>query len=165
MPLLSASFFYVLHCCLFADVDLQREAQGPALTITVKRPGHHDISVDITASVPCDLSVSRGGWPRSSSKMVFTEEQIDETLGAGMHLVPKWDETWSISYSKAERALFEIIDKGHHCRRKVMQIIKRYVEICRSRAERGEFQGISSHIVKVRLIVRLEKNDIVKGCA
>ncbi|KAK3103762.1 hypothetical protein FSP39_021705 [Pinctada imbricata] len=148
-----------LNVSSFKGVHLYRAAHGPALTLTIMQQGDHHISVDLTTSIPCNLSVTRGGWPRPDTRKALSQSLINATIAVGMHLVPKGDETWSISYSKAERKLMESVDAGHGCRRRVMKMMKRHVQIAASRAG-FKLVGISSHIIKNQVLWSSEKRYI-----
>jgi hypothetical protein len=134
----------------FSDVDLSRNAHGPALTLTIHPPKRykiqHHISVDITISLPCGIPIEK--WPRRETKRAFSEPLIKDVKETGTHLVPKKDEFWAVSYSKAERALFSRLDEGNGCRKFVYKMLKKYMQSCKSRSPSG-LRGLSSHILKV----------------
>lgn len=115
-------------------------------------PGRHDISVDITPSIPCKVPVSDNGWPRPGTRKAYSDRVIDDIKKVGTHLVPKGDTTWAVSYSKAEKAALSKIDEGNGCRREVNRIMKKYVQDCTSRSENG-LPGVSSHIIKVGIVI------------
>ncbi|XP_053401529.1 protein mab-21-like 3 [Mercenaria mercenaria] len=104
------------------NVKLDENSHGPALTLTLspdrKRGVHHNISVDLTVSLKCSLQLQEFNWPRSATLRAFDEELIERAIGAGIHLVPKKDLFWSISFSRAERALLSGIDADSGCRKK-----------------------------------------------
>ncbi|KAK3108553.1 hypothetical protein FSP39_010533 [Pinctada imbricata] len=134
------------------DVHLSRIAHGPAITLTITRPPHN-ISVDLTVSLPCEkfIRVTDAGWPRKQTNEAFSQEHVKACIAAGIHLVPKGDETWSISYSKAEKALFTKIDGSNTCRRQVIQFMKWTLQDCRSKSSDG-LPGISSFLVKQQVL-------------
>lgn len=136
-----------IHCS--GTIDLSSTSQGPALTITIKQHNSNDISVDLVPSLPCSLPVTMHGWPRKKTKRAYTSKKIEAVIKAGLHLVPKGDETWTISYSKAERELLDKIDDGNECRKGVMRLMKSYLEQCRLVKASNGLPGLSSHIVKV----------------
>ena len=126
-------------------------SHGPAITLTIKPPGSHHISVDVTATLPCDQDVkSLGlGWPRGATRSVLSVDKIAKVTGAGIHLVPKGDEVWCVSYSKWEKALLDGMDTGNECRKMCHQIIKRFIQIHSSKTSTS---GISSYIFKVQAL-------------
>jgi predicted phosphohydrolase len=111
-------------------------------------PVKHNINVDVTLSLECDIPLSRFGWPRGKTKQAFERDLIDKVLNAGIHLVPKKDLFWAISFSKAERALLSRLDSDGGCRKYVTKIMKKFVMNCSSQSTNG-LPGISSHIIKV----------------
>lgn len=136
-------------------VDLAKVAHGPAITITIRQKEGHQISVDMTPSIPVpQLKVSDYGWPRQKTEYALSKSRINEVLEAGMHLVPKGHELWFISYSKAETALLETIDSGNECRRNTMKVLKRLKQIINSRKS---LPGISSYIFQTQLLWSNEK--------
>jgi hypothetical protein len=137
---------------IFADVDVSRNAHGPALTLNIHQDqGRHDISVDITPSIPCKVPVTDNGWPRPNTRKAFDSRVLDGIKTTGTHLVPKGDNVWAVSYSKAEKAALSKIDEGNGCRREVNRIMKKHVQDCTSRSKDG-LPGVSSHLIKVKLI-------------
>ncbi|XP_053401579.1 putative zinc finger protein 840 [Mercenaria mercenaria] len=139
-------------------VDLSRDAHGPAITMTI-RPRkqftiQHHISVDITISLPSDKPIMK--WPRKETKKAFSEKLINDVKETGTHLVPKKDEFWAISYSRAERALFSRIDEGNGCRKFVYKMLKKYMQSCKSCSKNG-LPGLSSHILKTQLLWSCER--------
>ncbi|XP_060567539.1 zinc finger protein 423-like [Ruditapes philippinarum] len=140
-------------------VDLSRNAHGPALTLTIHPPKRykiqHDISVDITISLPCGIPIEK--WPRRETKRAFSEPLIKDVKETGTHLVPKKDEFWAVSYSKAERALFSRLDEGNGCRKFVYKMLKKYMQSCKSRSPSG-LRGLSSHILKTQLLWSCERH-------
>ncbi|XP_053393106.1 protein mab-21-like 3 [Mercenaria mercenaria] len=138
-----------------SNVKLSPDAKGPALTITIKQINYNDISVDLVPSLPCSLSVTMNGWPRKDTRSAFSKK-INAIKNAGLHLVPKGDETWAISYSKAERELLDGIDEQNECRREVMKIMKQFLETCKEESSNG-LPGLSSHIVKTQILWSSER--------
>ena len=150
------------HCLLFflhsfaltnicriisVGVNLSPISHGPALTLTIKPPeGGYHISSDLTATLPCDLDVTSHGWPRCETRAVLSDDRIRKVKEAGMHLVPKGDEVWCVSYSKCEKALLDGVDSGNECRKMCHQLMKRYVQIFSSKVSAP---GVSSYIFKV----------------
>ena len=130
-------------------MSLSKDAHGPALTATIKQPGKHDISVDITPSLPSNVPVTANCWPRPDTRKALTESQINSVINAGTHLVPKGDNVHAVSYSRAEKALLSTIDAGNGCRRECHKVMKRYVQEYCSKSPAGGTAGISSHILKV----------------
>ncbi|XP_045194559.2 uncharacterized protein LOC123550191 [Mercenaria mercenaria] len=142
------------------DVDLSRDAHGPALTMTIHQRDRdltiqHHISVDITLSLPSDIPIMK--WPRKETKKAFSKKLINDVKETGTHLVPKKDEVWAISFSKAERTLFSRIDEGNGCRKFVYKMLKKYMQSCKSRSENG-LPGLSSHILKTQLLWSCERH-------
>lgn len=137
------------------EVDLSPISHGPAITLTIKPPRGHHISVDVTATLPCDLDVASSGWPRPDTRRVLSTEKIDKVKAAGIHLVPKGDEVWCISYSKCETALLDGIDSGNECRKMCHQLIKRYIQIFSSKTSAS---GVSSYIFKHQTFWMNEKD-------
>ena len=133
-----------------SDVVLSPTAQGPAITITIKQRDYNDINVDIVPSLPCSLPVDINGWPRKDTRSAFSKK-IKSVLKAGLHLVPKGDETWTISYSKAEKALLDGIDINNEYRRGAMKILKKYLQTCKEDSP-SNLPGLSSYIVKVMFL-------------
>jgi predicted phosphohydrolase len=133
-------------------VHVSKVNYGPALKMTLVpfqgSPVKHNINVDVTLSLECDIPLSRFGWPREKTKQAFERNVIDEVLNAGIHLVPKKDLFWAISFSKAERALLSRLDTDGGCRKYVTKIMKKFVMNCSSQSTNG-LPGISSHIIKV----------------
>lgn len=135
-------------------VDLSPISHGPAITLTIKPGGGHHISVDVTATLPCDLDVTSNGWPRQGTRGVLSGDKIEKVMKAGIHLVPKGDEVWCISYSKCETALLDGIDTGNDCRKMCHQLIKRCIQIFGSKKSAS---GVSSYIFKHQLFWMNEK--------
>ncbi|XP_053402720.1 protein mab-21-like 3 [Mercenaria mercenaria] len=138
------------------DVSISNTSQGPALTLTISpktQDIRHNISVDITASLKCasKLKLEDFGWPRLQTKKAFDKEVIDAAIESGIHLVPKKDLFWSISFSRAERALLSSIDRGFGCRKRVLKLLKKFVEKCKS-GSTSKLPGISSHILKTQIL-------------
>lgn len=142
-------FVYRTNVHYSGTIDLSSTSQGPALTITIKQHNSNDISVDLVPSLPCSLPVTMHGWPRTNTRSAYTSKKIEAVIKAGLHLVPKGDETWTISYSKAERELLDKIDDGNECRRGVMRLLKSYLEQCKQAKASKGLPGLSSHIIKV----------------
>ncbi|XP_053401545.1 uncharacterized protein LOC128557671 [Mercenaria mercenaria] len=139
------------------EVNIKNTAQGPALTLTIS-PNRalgisHEISVDVTVSLKCSakLDFEDFGWPRAKTREAFDEDVIDAAIEAGIHLVPKKDQFWSISYSRAERALLSSIDREFGCRKRVLKLLKKYVEKCKF-CSTSKLPGISSHILKTQVL-------------
>ena len=137
---------------LVSGVSLSKDAHGPALTATIKQPGKHDISVDVTPSLPSNIPVTANCWPRPDTRKALTGSQIDRVTNAGTHLVPKGDTVFATSYSRAEKELLRTIDAGNGCRRECHKVMKRFVQEYCSKSPDGA-PGISSHILKVHNIV------------
>lgn len=136
------------------DISLSNDAHGPALTMTIKPGnGEHQISVDVTISVPTNKPVQL----RDKTKEVFTGEQICAAEAAGMHYVPKWATGFVLSYSKVERALLKGIDGDGGCRKRCHKMIKKYVQTFEKSREDGA-PGISSYIFKHQLLWMNEEN-------
>lgn len=150
----------------FSGVHISKVSHGPALTLTlVPFPGSgitHNISVDITASLYCYIPLSRFGWPRENTKRAFESEVINEVVKAGIHLVPKKDLFWAISFSKAEKSLLLRLDKDGGCRKYVTKIMKKFAMTCSSQSRNG-LPGVSSHIIKVCSVHSLLIFDMQKG--
>ncbi|XP_060556587.1 uncharacterized protein LOC132717178 isoform X2 [Ruditapes philippinarum] len=146
------------------SVHISKVSHGPALTMTLVpfqgSPVKHNINVDITLSLECDIPLSRFGWPREKTKQAFERDVIDEVLNAGIHLVPKKDLFWAISFSKAERALLSRLDTDGGCRKYVTKIMKKFVMNCSSQSTNG-LPGISSHIIKTRILWSCEEHSNV----
>lgn len=138
-------------------VNLSREAHGPALTAKIKRPGKHDIDVDIAPSIPSNLPMAPNSWPRPATRKALSESQIAQVQAAGTHLVPKGDTTFAVSYSKQEKALLNEFDAGNGCRKKCHQVMKRYFQEFSSKSLDGA-PGISTHILKHQLFNMNEKH-------
>lgn len=142
----------------FENVYLNRNAHGPALTLTIcGKGGFHDINVDVSISVPCNVPITDNGWPRPATRKAFSSADIEAVKKTGMHLVPKGDELWAVSCSKAEKALLSKIDRGNGCRRSVNKIQKKMTQDCKSSSHDG-LPGISSHIMKHQILWSAEKN-------
>ncbi|XP_045193084.2 cyclic GMP-AMP synthase-like [Mercenaria mercenaria] len=140
------------------NVDVSRNAHGPALTLNIHQgPGRHDINVDITPSVACNVPITDNGWPRPDTRIAFKDGVIDDIKKVGTHLVPKSDDKWALSCSKAEKVMLSKIDDGNGCRREVNKIMKKHVQNCTSRAEDG-LPGVSSHIIKHQILWSAEKH-------
>lgn len=131
-------------------VSLSRDAHGPALTATIKRPGKHDINVDVTPSLKTSLPVTSNCWPRPDTRRALSSGLTERVISAETHLVPKGDTTFNTSYSRAEKELLRGIDAGNGCRRQCHQVMKRYVQEYASKSPKGA-PGISSHILKVTI--------------
>lgn len=137
---------------VLANVELSPVSRGPALTITVKQSKDSDIMVDLVLSLPCSKFLSMpSSWPRKNTRKVFDQNKIRAVDKAGLHLVPKGDETWTISYSKAEKELLDGIDKGNECRREVLRLLKYYLHSCKDKVADG-LPGLSSHIVTTQIL-------------
>ena len=124
-------------------VHLSRDAHGPAITLTIKRPGSYDINVDMVPTISSSTPVEVNGWPRPDTRRAYSEDQIQAVQEAGLHLVPKNDTTWDISYSKAETAMFAALDRGNGCRKAVLKCMKKVIQ-----SPYG-LPGVSSYLVKV----------------
>lgn len=134
------------------DVKLSRQAHGPAVTLNIKDPdvGHH-ISVDVSATIDdSPVPITQHGWPRRSTKSTMEPEKIERIVNAGTHLVPKGNEFWYTSSSKAEKELMYGIDKGNGCRRKCHQLMKKDFQKIKSESAHG-YPGISTHVFRVRI--------------
>ncbi|XP_060592409.1 uncharacterized protein LOC132747111 [Ruditapes philippinarum] len=139
----------------FSHVKLSPTAQGPALTITIKQEKYSDINVDIVPSLPCSLPVDIHGWPRKDSRSAF-KKKVEAVKKAGLHLVPKGDETWTISYSKAEKALLDGIDDNNEYRRGAMKLLKQFLQNCKEDSP-SKLPGLSSYIVKIQILWSSER--------
>lgn len=148
----------VLHSnCIvyFIVVSLSPRSHGPALTMTIKPQGdiEHTISLDVTATIEYSMELSQFGWPRDETYKAFGRKLVKDTVAKGTHLVPKQDLFWAISFSKMERVLLYGMDiNDHGCRKYVYKLLKKYVDDCKE-STRGGLPGISSHIIKVSVIV------------
>lgn len=131
-----------------SDVELSSTSHGPALTITIKRHHSNDISVDLVLTLPWSQPLNIHGWPRKNSRKVFNQNIVKDVEKKGLHLVPKGDETWTISYSKAEEELLANIDDGNQCRKEIMKFLKYYLDVCKTESSDG-LPGLSSYIIKV----------------
>lgn len=118
------------------------------MTITIKRQHNNDISVDLVPTIPWSRPLNIHGWPRKNSRKVFNQNIVKDVEKKGLHLVPKGDETWTISYSKAEEELLANIDDGNQCRKEIMKFLKYYLDVCKSQSADG-LAGLSSYIIKV----------------
>ena len=145
---------------------------GPALKLTIVQQGDHNISVDITPSLISDLPVTTHGWVPSTlvqpmtsllRYMDFSKEETDtEILRAGTHFVPKEDEAFKLSYSKAETALYRRLDGPNECRKMCHKVVKKLVQKFISQSPNGA-PGISSYIFKVSYVLSLS-NSLSKVC-
>lgn len=114
--------------------------------------GKHDINIDITPTIGngC-IPVNVNGWPRPDTRKVLSSDTIDRITSVGTHLVPKGDEFWNISYSKAEKELMAELDKGNKCGRQCYKMLKAYLKKWKSQSD-DNFPCMSSHLLKVKLI-------------
>ena len=142
--------FFLLFFFIGLDLKLSTISHDPELTFIIKPGGHH-ISSDLTATLPCDLDVTSRGWPRRQTRAVLSDVRIRKVKEAGMHLVPKGDEVWCISYFKCEKAVLDGVDSGSEYRKMCHQLMKRYVQIFSSKMSAS---GISSYIFKVNFSYR-----------
>ena len=108
----------------------------------------HEISVDFAASIDTKLSVSIYGWPRRDTKNALSSKQIETVNEAGVHLVPKKELCWYVSFSKAASALIKHLDGDNGCRRQCHKILKRDFKTWQSKSPYG-MEGISTYIFKV----------------
>lgn len=142
-----------------SGVSISNACHGPALTLTITpsdRSGiKHKISVDVTASLKCSLQFKN--WPRPATRNAFDEDLIHAVFQAGIHLVPKKDLFWAISYSRAERALLSSVDKGFGCRKRTLKLLKKYFAVCQSRST-SKLPGISSHVLKTQVLWSCERH-------
>ncbi|CAC5403941.1 unnamed protein product [Mytilus coruscus] len=139
------------------DVHLSRNAHGPAVTLTKSgSKGKHDINIDITPTIVngC-IPVNVNGWPRPDTRKVLPSDTIDKITIVRTHLVPKGDEFWNISFSKAEKELMERLDKGNQCRRQCYKMLKTDLQTWKLQSD-DNFPGISSHLLKLDIEVRRE---------
>lgn len=129
---------------------LSRDAHGPAVTLTIKDSNvGYDINVDISATIDeSPVPVSVYCWPRALS--TIDEEKAKKVLALGTHLVPKHEELWKTSFSKAEKSYLHNIDRDNECRRKCHQLMKKDFEQMKSASTHG-YPGISTHVLRVRL--------------
>ncbi|XP_060558892.1 protein mab-21-like [Ruditapes philippinarum] len=139
------------------NVVINKNAHGPAITLTIRRPGFHDISIDNTASLPCNIPVTVYGWPRPQTRDAFPADTIEDAIKTGLHIVPKGDELWAFSFSNVEKYLLNKMDGQNGCRRKVNKFLKKYAQICSSRSENG-LPGVSSYIFKHAILWASEKH-------
>ena len=120
----------------------------------IKGKHDHDISVDFSASIDLKdhdkVTVSTHGWPRPQTRKVLSEQKINQIISAGVHLVPKKDMFWYISFSHPAKVLLNNIDAWDECRRKCHKMIKRDFQIWESQSTHG-FDGISTYIFKVSM--------------
>lgn len=144
-------------------MNLSRDAHGPAITVTIKDAdvGHY-ISVDISATIDkCPVPVSEYCWPRPATKETIDPKKINNVLAAGTHLVPKGDEFWYSSFSKAEKEMLQQIDSGNECRRACHKLIKKDFEKMKSESSHG-YPGISTHVFRVRQLFNKLENHIME---
>ena len=141
---------------------------GPALKLTIVQPWDHNISVDITPSLPTDLPVTTHGWFCSTiiptlSLLRFYDLRMrtKEVLRAGTHFVPKEDEAFNLSYSKAETALYKRIDGPNECRKMCHKVVKKLVQKFTSQSPIGA-PGISSYIFKVSTLISHLSQEFLK---
>ena len=124
--------------------------------MTLKHPGiDHDISIDFSASIETEISVGVHGWPRQATRNVLSEKQIDKAFSAGLHMVPKSDKFWYLSYSKAVTALLKYIDGANECRKKCHKILKKDFRTWQSKSSTG-LATISTYLFKVYVIVMFQ---------
>lgn len=117
----------------------------------VKDPNiEHWISVDLSASIRTDIPVSVHGWPRKATRQVLDETLIDKVLDAGVHLVPKHECFWYISFSKAVTAMLRFIDGANECRRMCHKFLKTDFRTWQSQSDSGTgLKTISTYVFKV----------------
>jgi len=131
---------------------------GPAITLilttalTKQHKIEHEISVDFAVSIDTKLSVSIYDWPRPDTLKALSTEQIQYVREAGIHLVPKKELFWYISFSKAAGALLKHLDKVNECRLKCHKILKRDFKTWQSKSPSG-MEGISTYVFKVIVII------------
>lgn len=110
----------------------------------------HRISVDLSASVKTDIPVGVYGWPRNATRQVLDDEHIKKVIDAGVHLVPKHDSFWYISFSKAVTAMLRFIDGANECRRMCHKFLKTDFRKWQSKSDSGTgLKCISTYLFKV----------------
>ena len=137
-------------------VHLSNKSHGPALTYTVRNKVPHDISVDLSASIPTDkITLKDYQWPRAATKKVLPEKLIDNINSKGVHLVPKDDRLWYASVSLSERELMNGIDrKDNGCRKECHKLVKDDVLKWKGGSTNG-LAGLSTNVFKVTQRERL----------
>lgn len=154
-------FFYIdtIKLLSILVIRLQSIPHGPAITMIVKHPKiGHEISVDLSASIQTDIEVGIHGWPRNATRQVLDEEHIDRVLDAGVHLVPKHDCFWYISFSKAVTAMLRFIDDANECRRMCHKFLKTDFRTWQSQSDKDSGTGlksISTYLFKVSIFIYL----------
>ncbi|KAK3592751.1 hypothetical protein CHS0354_016507 [Potamilus streckersoni] len=130
------------------DIDLNREAHGPAITMNMHPPNDHHISVDATTIIDWKgISVSDYGWPRLETRTVLSGQLIDKLINSGCQLTPKGNEFWNVSFSNCESILMKNIDAPGECRKKCHKLLKSNFQTWKSRSKTG-YKAISSFIFK-----------------
>ncbi|XP_057298071.1 uncharacterized protein LOC130629003 isoform X2 [Hydractinia symbiolongicarpus] len=142
-------------------VDVRIEAKGPALTVTIKKEGLPNISVDLCASIATQqITLDNFDWPRWQTKDILSERLIKSIYDAGLHLIPKTLKFWYISVSRAGRVLMKGIDANDRgCRRKCHKLLKADFQTWIGRSG-NNLPGMSTMIFKHQLFWMNEEKQL-----
>ncbi|XP_057299232.1 uncharacterized protein LOC130629872 [Hydractinia symbiolongicarpus] len=106
-------------------VSVDKTFHGPAVTMHILVHNFHDISVDMSPSLLTNQVTLRDyRWPRDQTTYVLPQQVIQEIEKVGLHLVPKGENLWNISVSRAERELMSRIDHDNGCRKMCHKLLK-----------------------------------------
>ncbi|XP_057298107.1 uncharacterized protein LOC130629029 [Hydractinia symbiolongicarpus] len=154
-------FYKDLQCAVdnFEYVDLQKKAQGPALTLVIHQPGSHNISVDFSPSLATNqVTLKDFNWPRQETRKVLPKNLIKTIFDVGLHLVPKKLKFWYISVSYAGRALMNGMDlEDSGCRKSCHKLLKADFQTWLGQSNH-QLSGISTMIFKHQLFWMNEDN-------
>ena len=142
------SMFYFSNL-LIVDVSIDENVRGPAVGIIINTK-KGDIDIDLSPSVEVN-DIKLKGWPNGGSKVFDSTKgkQIKkEVENAKIHLVPKKDLFWRISYSNKIKELINSMDRTGECRKRTHKILKYDFQMWKIE-ERCRFEGISTYIFSV----------------
>lgn len=137
----------------FLGVSVDKTFHGPAVTMHILVHNFHDISVDMSPSLQTNqVTLRHYRWPRYLTTYVLPQQVIQEIEKVGLHLVPKGENLWNISVSRAERELMSRIDHDNGCRKMCHKLLKSDFD---EWSKRYNLDGISTVLFKVFLLYLL----------
>ncbi|XP_057298076.1 cyclic GMP-AMP synthase-like [Hydractinia symbiolongicarpus] len=141
-------------------MDIRCEAKGPALTLTIKKEGLPNISVDLCASIATNqITLADYNWPRPQTRKILSKRLINSIFDAGLHLIPKHLKFWYVSESRAGQALMNGIDNDKGCRKKCHKLLKADFQTWLGRSG-NNLPGISTMIFKHQLFWLNEEKQL-----
>ena len=137
---------------LTSGVKIDDNPRGPAVGITISTK-KGEIDIDLSPSVDV-TDIKLKGWPNAGSTVFDSEKgkEIKQQVGkAQIHLVPKKDLFWRISYSKKMKALINSMDRIGECRKRCHKMLKYDFQIWKTE-EKCRFEGISTYLFYVSIL-------------